>query len=177
MIVLFLRRAAVAFVGIALSALLLRPQISSALVVRGDDLNYRGNAESARRLWQRAISWDANDREAVDRLCFSEIMSHSPEMLAKSVATATAYLARHRDDSIVLADRALAFELLKKFSLAEADFSRAGKLTRDPQTLTFGGFAALHAGDRIAARRLFTEATRVDARYVPALRGLKRAHD
>ncbi len=169
-----LRRVLVAAIGIGVSAVLLRPQISSALVVRGDELNYRGETAPARRLWQRAIAWDSNDREAVDRLCFSEIMSHSPGLLEHSVATATAYLDGHRGDALILADRALALEILGKFAQAEVDFSLAGRATQDVRTLTFAGFAAIHAGHRAFARQLFSEATRVDPHFLPASRGLAR---
>ncbi|MEO9170787.1 MAG: hypothetical protein ABI282_08695 [Candidatus Baltobacteraceae bacterium] len=169
------RRVLLTAIAILCATAILRPQISSALVVRGDDLAYGGQSARARRMYGRAIALDRDNAAAVDRLAFSETISHLPALLRAATAVTSRYLSRHPHDVTVLGDRALALELLGNYTSAERDFALAGHLSRDVQSLTFAGFAALHARSAVRARKLFADALRVDSTYEPALRGFNRA--
>ena len=169
------RRFSVAVFAIAISALLLHGQISSALVLRGDEFAYRGDAARALQMYRRAIAIDGENENAVDRLAFQGAITHRPDLVRESVATASAYLNRHPLAVPILWDRALSLQLLGHFRGAEHDFALAGIKAGDARSLTFAGFAALHAKDRGAARQHFLRALAVDPQYAPAARGLERS--
>lgn len=169
------RRGLIAALALVISAVILRPQLSNALVIRGDDLAYGGQALKARRMYVRAIVLDPENATAVDRLAFAEIISHRSREVRDAINGTSAYLDRHRSDAIILADRALGFQVLHDYRSAQRDFQLAGRLTRNPQTLTFAGFAALHARDGVDARKSFRAALIIDPSYVPARRGLARS--
>lgn len=167
------RRFTIAAIALSISAVLLRSQMSSALVLRGDDLAYRGNSHRALVMYRRALAFDSQNAVAVDRLAFTETITHRPGLVADAVRVATRYLNHHPDDATVLADRALASQILRRYGDAARDFAIAARITGDAQTATFAGFAALHAGNRAGARRLFTRARAVDPSFAPAMRGLR----
>lgn len=169
------RKALVVIVALAAAAIALRPQMSSALVVRGDDLAYRGDAARALTMYGRAIAFDRNNESAVDRYTFEGAISHKPALERKAVGISSAFLRRYPQDATVLADRALCYAILRDYVRAERDFARAGELARDPRALTFAGFSALRANRRELARAHFLSALRVDETYEPAVRGLVRA--
>jgi Tfp pilus assembly protein PilF len=169
-----LRRLAVASTGITLAAILLRGQISSALVVRGDDLNYRGDGARARLMYTRAIAVDPSNGVAVDRFAFAAVIAHRQELRTPAIRVATAYLRRHPNDSRVLTDRALLYQAEQAYVQACRDFSSAAMLDGDVQAFTFAGFDALHAHLPRLASADFARALASDPHFIPARRGLER---
>lgn len=170
-----LRRLALVAIALGISAVILRPQLASSLVIRGDDFAYRGNLQRAREMYQRAMWVNSDDGTAVDRYAFSALLSHEPHLLRAGVATASRYLAGHQDDATVLMDRGLLLQTLHNYAQAEGDFARVGALTHDARALTFAGFNALHAGDHRDARAYFARASAIDPSFIPAKRGLARS--
>lgn len=168
------RKAAIVTVALTAAAILLRPQMSSALVMRGDELAYRGDRSRALVMYARAIAFDRDNGSAADRYAFQGAISHDAVMVERAVRVASAYLKRHPEDPTILADRALCYAILRDDVRAERDFAQAGGWTHDARSLTFAGFVALRAGRRARARAHFTTALHFDATYAPALRGLER---
>lgn len=155
--------------------MLLRGQISSALVVRGDDYDVRGQMQDATRMYKRAIAFDSSNEIAVDRLCFKEAITHRPALVTDAIENATRYLQWHPRSVSIRADRALANEIAKRYSDAERDFEAAAQDDHQARTYTFAGFAALRAGHRNHAAALFSRAEAIDPAFVPALHGAERA--
>ncbi len=169
-----LRRFAVAFCALGIGILLFRAQVATSLVVRGDDFLYRRQVERARGYYVRALWFDPESRAAADRYVFFGMQERTPASLAASIAIASRYLALRPDDATVLADRALCYQIERRYSEAAPDFSHAGALARDPRYFTFAGWAALRSGKRREARMLWHEALALDGRFGPARFALAR---
>jgi tetratricopeptide (TPR) repeat protein len=137
--------------------MLFRPQLSLAVVSRGDEFLYRGRMERAVDYYARAISLDANSDVAVDRYAFFRTQLHDEGAIRACLAVADRFLAHHEDPTI-RADRALCNLRAHKYGQASNDFARAGYALHDSGYLTFAGWAALHAGDTGAARALWRAA-------------------
>ena len=167
------RKGSVAMLAVALAAMLLRPQLSSALVSRGDDLAYAGNAVRARAMYRRARAFDRSNGIAEDRLIFAELMTHDRSRIRIAVADASVYLSRVPSDVTIRMDRALGYQMLKAYDAASRDFARVGEATRDARSLTFAGIDALHAGKEERARVWLLEALRLAPRDEPARRALR----
>lgn len=168
------RRCALAVVACLLSALVFRAQIALALVTRGDDFLTRGDVSRARQYYLRAVWLDDDLTPAVDRFAFFGAEQRTSSSLRESASVATRYLIRHPDDGLVLADRALCFELLKEYGPAARDFGAAAAQMRSAKYFTFAGWARYRLGDRKGARTLWGSALHLDASYSPALGALRR---
>lgn len=166
------RRAALAGIGLAISFALLRPQLSAALVVRGDEMLYRGETAAALSFYRRALFFDRDETSAVDRVAFVTVMQHRRVPLESCMAVTSAYLRRHQDATIVM-DRALCELLLKYNAAAERDFAHVASMRRDARAFVFAGFAALHRRDRAQARHYWEEALDISPEYLPAVRALR----
>ena len=169
-----LRRTALALLGIAAAAWILRPQISDALVVRGDEFLYRSDSKRALDYYRRALAVDGDDAAAADRFAFVAAMTRDVRANAEALREASAYLRRHPDDAIVRMDRAMAYRAAGYSGAALADFSLVGALTNDPRAFTFAGFAAERSGDPRLARRMWRAALALQPGFVAAKRALGR---
>jgi len=172
--VTFFRNAVVAACAALVSGVLWRPQISSALVERGDQRLYRGSASAALPYYHRALAFAPGDGVAIDRYAFSAILLRDRRSLQDAVAATTSYLPAHPFDDRVRADRAFALRLLGEDPRAERDFFIAGSSARDPRLLTLAGYSALRAGDRHRARTLWRDALSLDRSFRPASLALAR---
>jgi tetratricopeptide (TPR) repeat protein len=170
-----LRRTLLALVGVGISAGLLRPQLSDALVVRGDEFLYRAQPAGALRYYRRAILVDGDDGAAADRLAFVATMVRDPNALAGAVRATTVYLHAHPDDDLVRMDRAMAYRAIGDARAAMDDFAIVGAHTGDPRALTFAGYAARRLGRRSLARRFWHAALTLHPGFPPALRALERS--
>lgn len=168
------RRLMLALVGIAASACLLHAQLADALVMRGDALLYRGHAAAALERYARAAWIDPDDGVAVDRFVFTAMSAHRPQTMHEAARLATAYLARHRGDRIVLMDRAMTYRALGEIHGALSDFAELGRCCSDPRALTFAGYAALAIGQRARAAGFWRAALVLAPRFPAALHGLAR---
>jgi tetratricopeptide (TPR) repeat protein len=166
------RRIALALIGIVASGYLLRPQISQALVVRGDERLYRGSATEALGYYRRAIETDPLDGSAVDRFAFSAVSLRKPMLVRDAIELSSQYLRRRPDDDVVRMDRAMAFRLLGNWKNAADDFARVGKRERDVTALTFAGYAARALHDDKRATALWREALGVNSTFRAARRAL-----
>jgi len=150
----------------------MRGQIANALVVRGDELLIRNEYDAAAARYARALWFDPQSEGAVDRISFIAIERHQRLPLMNAIQTSSAFL-RHRPLSgLVLFDRGLCYLLLRKYSRAFRDFSRAAKLTLDPQQFVFAGWAAKRSGNTEAARAFWSAALTLRHRYRPAATAL-----
>ena len=170
------RRFSIALCAVAISALCFRPQVANALVTRGDEFLARGDAQSARTYYQRAMLLDANSAAAVDRFVFAAVMAHVDNLLPVAVAAASAFLSRHSADATVLEDRALCLQRARRFSAAAADFAAAARISGSARDSTFAGWAELRAGNRARARQRFEEALSQRRDYAPAKAALRKVH-
>jgi tetratricopeptide (TPR) repeat protein len=168
-----LRRFGVATAGIALSGVLMRGQLSAALVSRGDDMLYRSDTMRALAFYRRALVVDRGDSVAVDRYLFVVMLTHRKGLVERGIELASAYLHSNPRAAAVLMDRAMCEHLLGRDRAAQNDFTLAGRLGRDPRALVFAGYSALHRGRRSEARVLWREALALNAGYFPALRALR----
>lgn len=168
------RRIALALTGVVVSGYLLRPQISEALVVRGDERLYRGSAMEAIGYYHRAIEADPLDAAAVDRFVFGAVSLRNRNVVRTAIDLASQYLRRRPNDDTVRMDRAMAFRLLGDPGRAAEDFERVGVRRRDATALTFAGYAAsaLHQPSRAAA--LWREALSIDPGFRAARHALRR---
>jgi tetratricopeptide (TPR) repeat protein len=165
------RRIALALTGIVISAYLLRPQVSEALVIRGDERLYRGSAVDALGYYRRAIVTDPLDAAAIDRFAFGAVSLRTPALVRDAIELSSRYLRRRPDDDVVRMDRAMAFRLLRDWRHAADDFARVGERDRDATALTFAGYAAEALRDEKRAAALWREALAVD----PGFRAARRA--
>lgn len=167
-------RVTLTIVAVGCAALLLRGQLSSALVSRGDSLAYWGERDQARSMYARAIAFDEKNRVAVDRYVFDAALSKNASSLRDGVAVASQYLMRSPDDGTILMDRAMCFQREGSFASAIADFQRAGQIERDPRAFMFAALdeRALHHGGN--ARTLLRAAIALDRHFEPALLELTR---
>ncbi len=169
-----LRRFAIASMAILAAGLLMRAQLSSALVVRGDEYLYRARPAEAARFYRRALFFDASDAAAIDRIDVLAILAHNAGQLRSAVWVSSAYLAAHPGDATIRADRALVYRLLGRDDRAQADFGIAGAQRGDPLDLSFAASLARAHGNLARARTYWRAALKSDPRYAPALRGLGR---
>jgi tetratricopeptide (TPR) repeat protein len=169
-----LRRTALALLGIAAAACILRPQISDALVVRGDEFLYRADPRRALDYYRRALAMDGDDGSAADRFAFVAAMIRDPGANAEALSETSDYLRRHPDDAVVRMDRAMAYRAAGMSGAALADFSLAGALSHDPVAFTFAGYAAERSGNAPLARRMWRAALALEPGYVAAKRALER---
>jgi tetratricopeptide (TPR) repeat protein len=166
------RRIALALTGIVVSGYLLRPQISQALVIRGDERLYRGSAREALGYYQRAIDADPLNASAVDRFAFGAVSLREKTVVREAIAASSAYLRRRPADDVVRMDRAMAFRLLGDWRHAATDFERVGERERDATALTFAGYAAEKLHEHRRARALWRKALTVDRNFRAALHAL-----
>ncbi len=151
---------------------LVRGPLSFALVVRGDDLLYQGNAARSLVMYARALALDESNGTAVDRYAFVSMTSHQGAALRDAIRVASPYLQRHPSDDNVRMDRALCEYRLGDVRRGESDFERVGRDRHDARALVFAGYAALRSGARSRALRWWRAALGVQSGYVPALRAL-----
>jgi tetratricopeptide (TPR) repeat protein len=169
-----LRRVMLAVAGAGLSAVILRPQIADALVVRGDEFLYRAQPARALPYYRRALNLDGDDAAAVDRFAFVSMMLRDPAAIDETIRDTSAYLNRHPDDTIVRMDRAMAYRRAGISRGELADFAFVGARTMDPRALTFAGFAADGLGRRSLARRFWRAAIAAQPGFPSAIRALER---
>ncbi len=169
-----MRRFLLAGIACALAALLFRAELASALVARGDDYAARGNASGALKYYGRAIWIDRDLAAGVDRYTFFSFQQKTSGALRSAVVVASAYLKRHPDDGAIRADRGLCFQILKQYSAASRDFTAAANQLHSAQYYTFAGWARYRIGNRLAARRLWNLALKVNPSYSPAVGALRK---
>lgn len=122
------RRFEVAAAALAIAAVLFRPQLADALVVRGDELLYKNARTQALARYERALWIDPDNGTAADRYVFVSLQTHTPAALGLGVDTARAYLRRHPDDAAVLGDLALCMLAERRVRDARVDFERAAAI-------------------------------------------------
>ena len=127
--------------AVIVCALLFRSQISTALVLRGDDLLARGDAAGALRKYERALRVDGSNGAALDRVLFAALQERSEGTLQRVLERADAYLARNPRDAAVLQDRALCELMLHRRRAAALDLERTARITADAQTSAFAAIA------------------------------------
>ncbi|MBV8489399.1 MAG: hypothetical protein JO199_02625, partial [Candidatus Eremiobacteraeota bacterium] len=86
------RRVALAAGSLLIAAVLFRPQIADALVVRGDEALYRAQPRQALAYYGRALWFDRGSATAVDRFAFLAASLHDAQDLRSAVAFASSYL-------------------------------------------------------------------------------------
>ncbi len=168
------RRLAIAGVSCALAGLLFHGQIAIALITRGDDFLTRGDISSARYYYFRAMRFDHNLGPAVDRFVFFSIEQRTPKRLREAIIVASAFLSDHPHDAALLADRALCYQLIKRYNLAAADFAAAASASRSAKYYTFAGWATYRLGERERARHFWKTALSIDGQYSPAVGALRK---
>ncbi len=171
------RRLLLISLALACATLLLRPQLSLALVTRGDDLGYAGKPERALVMYQRALALDSTNVVAADRAVFELMMSHDSSKLGDAIAIATQALRRAPHDGTIEMDRALCYQVLHEYDSALVDFSDVGSRRHDVRALTFAGIDAMRLHRRAQARHLLRLAVAFDRTFAPARRALLHIGD
>jgi tetratricopeptide (TPR) repeat protein len=161
------RRFALALAALATAAAAFRPQLTQALIVRGDDYLYRGDARSALARYGRALVLSPDSQTAADRYVFLSMQQDTARSLRAGIEEATRFLSHHPGNATLLSDRALCYLHERRYALAQADFEQAASGV-DAQAYVFAGWAAWHAGRVHAARTLWERALLVRPRYRPA---------
>jgi len=147
------RRFAIAAAAFAVALPLFRTQVAESLVIRGDDLFYRGRRADALEHYRRALFLDPGLASGADRIFFVSIQDRSPERRAQAAAVVARALQHHPDDATLLADRALYEVTQRHYAEAERDYAAAGTAAGNAQDLLFAGWAARHAANRTDGRR------------------------
>lgn len=127
----------IGMLSIVIASLLLRTQIADALVLRGDEFLVRNDLTRARTHYWRALWIDGASSAAVDRTIYVAVLLRNPAELNHAIALASAFLRRFPGDAAIRADRGLCYLLVRRYSLAAEDYSRAAHETRDPQIRMF----------------------------------------
>ena len=167
------RRLCLVLLSVAVAAIVLRPQVSSALVSRGDDLQYSGDVSRALAMYRRALSVDRDNTIAADRFAFLSMTTHAPENEETGLRLVTEVLARHPGLIALRYDRALCAHALRRYDQAARDFEAVGLRARDPRALTFAALDFRREHIR-RARELLRLAIRFDPHFEPARRDLAR---
>ena len=167
------RRLALALTGVFVSGYLLRPQISEALVMRGDERLYRGSTNEALIYYRRAIDADPLNGSAVDRFVFAAVSLRKRSVVREAIDISSRYLRRRSGDDTVRMDRAMAFRLVGDWRRAADDFERVGVRERDATALTFAGYAALTLREQRRAVALWHIALTVDRNFRAARHALR----
>jgi tetratricopeptide (TPR) repeat protein len=150
------------------AAILFRPQLGDALIIRGDDYLYRGDSAQALERYRRALAIAPFSQAAVDRYIFVSIQRQTPGALSSAVEIATRYLSTFPDDETIRADRALCYLHLRRYVEAQLDFEHAAHTSNSATDYVFAGWAAKHAGQRRAAQRLWRQALTAQPHFGPA---------
>jgi len=169
-----MRRVAIAASALFVAACLFRTQVAQALVVRGDDYLYQANNGDALSRYARALAFDPRSDTAADRFVFISMEQHTAGSLERGIHAANDFLRREPNSALLLRDRALCYLIERRYRRAVRDFARAAALQHDAPDAVFAGWAALHAGDRRAARAFWREALAVDPADRAARAGLMR---
>lgn len=167
-----LRKVAIVIISLSISCALLRTQLSSALVTRGDALAYWGDQNEARAAYKKALFFDPLNGVAADRYAFSASMTSDRQILESCVAVASTYLLRAPDNSAILMDRALCYQHQRFLAAAIKDFSRVGETARDARAFMFAALDERVLHQSLRARRLLRKAVLVDPQFLPARREL-----
>lgn len=162
------RRFALVLAALTIAGAVFRPQFAQALIVRGDDYLYRGDAGSALIRYGRALELSPDSETAADRYVFVSMQQNTVRSLHAGVEEATAFLSRHPNNATLLSDRALCYLHERRYAWAQADFERSASRL-NAQAYVFAGWAALHAGRVHSARRLWERALFVHPHYRPAM--------
>lgn len=170
------RRLLLAFLGIAVAALLLRGPISDAIVSGGDGQLYAGRPGAALVLYRRALWFDARNAVAADRFAFLAMSQRSPALWREGRDHLGVMLRADPGNGAVRMDRALLERKLGDFRAALHDFARVGRAARDPRALAFAGFCAQRLGRTRRAVVLWRETLALAPGFLPALDGLHRVH-
>lgn len=152
------RRVALALTGVLVAGYLLRPQVSQALVVRGDERLYRGSPADALIYYRRAIEADPLDAAAIDRFAFGAVSLRDRRAVRDAIDLSSRYLRRRPYDDGIRMDRAMAYRLIGDWRHAVDDFERVGVRKRDATALTFAGYAAWALRERPRAIGLWRKA-------------------
>lgn len=169
-----LRRIVLCVSALGASTLLLHGQISSAIISRGDEEVYRSQNRHALALYARALFFDPDSEVAADRFVFTSLLGHRPRRLQNGLVLAARYLRRKPEDAVVLMDRAMLYEAVGKFELAERDFINIARREHSGRAYTFAGYAALRAGRPTRATELWRRALTEAPRSALAERALER---
>jgi tetratricopeptide (TPR) repeat protein len=167
------RRGGVIAVAVSLALWLLRPQVSSALVTRGDDLTFRGENARALAIYARALAIDPANTVAADRFAFAALLSHDASAQERGVSVATRALRLEPSNLSLRYDRALCAQALGWHALAADDFEAIGRRSRDPRALLFAALDVRKA-DLRRARSLLRLALAIAPSFEPARRDLYR---
>lgn len=168
------RRIGVIVLALAIATILLRAQVSSALVARGDALALFNRPRDARAIYARALMFDPGNSSAADRLAFAAAMGNDVPLLTSCIAIAGAVISRDPENGPLLMDRALCYQRLRRYALAIDDFRRVGRLLHDPRALMFAALDEGRLDNRRTSRQLLLEALAYDRRFMPAAAALAR---
>ena len=174
---LFARRVGLIMIALVLSSVLLRSQLASALVTRGDDLVFWGNERAALAKYEIAVRIDPSSAAAADRFAFTAIRMHQPALLRRAVRFIDIALAPRASDPMLGLDRALCLHALGSYAEAAAAFSAVGVRTRDARALMFAALdlERIHRGAE--ARSLLKSAVALDPGFMPARHDLLRSEE
>jgi hypothetical protein len=125
-------------------------------------------------MYRRALILDKANGTAIDRIAFNAILERNAGQLEASLAVVNEYLGARPGDTTLRMDRALVYQVLRRYTAAERDFATAAVATRDARAMMFAALDALHEGAQDRARTLLRRALRYDANFVPARRALER---
>lgn len=167
------RRWVLATVSLAIAAVLMRPQLSSMLVSRGDALAFAGNVR-AESFYLRALALDPRNDVAADRIMFHAILTHDPRQLDMAVTLADRLLAGDSRGPAIAMDRALCLQLLHRYKAAMMAFAAVGTEDGDARAFVFAADDAAKFGAKERARRYAAMAHRIDPRFAPARRAFER---
>ena len=167
----FARRLGIVALAVIVAAMLLRPQISSALVVRGDELQLRGQGVHSLEIYARALAFDPTNVTAADRYAFAAVLGHDASAERKCVLISTNALLVNPRDSTLRYDRALCEHRLDAFAAAAADFAIVGIDRHDARALLFAALD-LRRIRSPQARKLLRMAAAQHPAFRPAVRDL-----
>jgi hypothetical protein len=161
--------------ALVISACLLRAQISSAVVTRGDDLAFWGNEHAAVGKYSLALWIDANNDIAADRFAFAAVRVHDPVLMSEAIRiTAKALSANPLNETLIM-DRALCLHAGGSYARAATDFATVGRLRRDARALTFAALDLQRIHRTSEARALLRTAIAYEPGFLPARRAFERS--
>jgi tetratricopeptide (TPR) repeat protein len=169
-----LRRFAIAFLALGVSAFFFRGPMASSLITRGDGAFQAGDLRSALRFYRRSLVFDPTSPVGAERFTTIAMASNDLKLKSEALGIATRELATDPDNARIRLNRALILQRLDQKQLAYDDFLILARISPNPAVVEFAARLALRHKNVPAARAAFARTLQIDPKRTSARVALSR---
>lgn len=141
------RRCILSTVSLTIAWVLFHGYVAAMVWARGDEFLRQGNPAVAERYYRRALAFDPESRDALDRLLFAAVELKEKRDLIAAIADGDRYLKRHPDAVEIRTGRALALFAARRNDAAATDFHWLGRHLHDERFLRLASHAEARAAE------------------------------